>query len=217
MPFQRLIALSAALHVVVFGTALAFAHYGEDLWGRAPGVITVALVGDGGKASPSGQERSARATSVAAPAAPAMPDLRAAEVPAPSPEQGPVDTVGDAVGRGAGEPSGSAGDRHGADAGSGSENPGGPAGILSSEQWRMLQSAIERAKSYPRLARERGIEGTVLVRFRVLPTGEVEEVNVARSSGAAILDEASVRTVRRAGPMPYVNGWIEVPMVYELK
>ncbi len=81
----------------------------------------------------------------------------------------------------------------------------------------MLQSAIEKAKSYPRLARERGIEGVVLVRFRVLPSGEVQEVNIAKSSGAAILDEASVRTVQRAAPMPYVSGWIEVPMVYELK
>ncbi len=81
----------------------------------------------------------------------------------------------------------------------------------------MLQSAIEKAKNYPRLARERGIEGVVLVKFRVLPSGDVEEVSVVRSSGASILDEASVRTVRRAAPMPYVNGWVEVPMVYELK
>jgi protein TonB len=80
-----------------------------------------------------------------------------------------------------------------------------------------LQSAIEKAKTYPRFARERGIEGTVLVRFRVLPSGAIETVNVVKSSGAQILDDASVRTVYRAAPMPFVDGWVEVPMVYELK
>jgi protein TonB len=80
-----------------------------------------------------------------------------------------------------------------------------------------LHSAIERAKTYPRFAREHGIEGTVLVRFKVLPTGDIETVRVIKSSGAQILDDASVRTVYRAAPMPYVNGWVEVPMVYELK
>jgi protein TonB len=80
-----------------------------------------------------------------------------------------------------------------------------------------LQRAIEKAKTYPRFARERGIEGTVLVRFKVLPSGDIEAVDVVRSSGAQILDEASVNTVYRAAPMPYVKGWVEVPMVYELK
>ena len=81
----------------------------------------------------------------------------------------------------------------------------------------MLQSAIEQSKTYPRLARERGIEGTVLVRFKVLPSGTVETVNVVRSSGASILDEASVTTVYRAAPLPFVSGWVEVPMSYVLK
>ncbi len=80
-----------------------------------------------------------------------------------------------------------------------------------------LQRAIEKAKTYPRFARERGIEGTVLVRFKVLPSGDIEAVDVVRSSGMQILDEASVKTVYRAAPMPYVKGWVEVPMVYELK
>jgi len=88
---------------------------------------------------------------------------------------------------------------------------------MTSEQWQRLHSALESAKTYPRLARERGIEGTVLVRFKVLPSGDIDGVNVVKSSGAAVLDEASVKTVYRAAPMPYVKGWVEVPMVYELK
>jgi protein TonB len=117
------------------------------------------------------------------------------------------------------EPSGTAVSE--GEAGGGASGPGEGAGTaaaaFASEQWLQLQSAIEKAKTYPRFARERGIEGTVLVRFKVLPTGDIETVNVVKSSGAQILDDASVRTVYRAAPMPFVNGWVEVPMVYELK
>jgi protein TonB len=88
---------------------------------------------------------------------------------------------------------------------------------MTSEQWQRLHAALEKAKTYPRFARERGIEGSVLVRFKVLPSGDVETVNIVRSSGVEILDEASVRTVYRAAPMPYVSGWVEVPMSYVLK
>ena len=35
--------------------------------------------------------------------------------------------------------------------------------------------------------------------------------------GAKVLDDASVRTVLKAAPVPFVEGWVEVPMVYELK
>jgi len=72
-------------------------------------------------------------------------------------------------------------------------------------------------KTYPRVARERGVEGVVLVRFKVLPTGEIEKVDIIKSSGSDILDTATVRTVYRAAPMPYVHGWVEVPMSYVLK
>ncbi len=90
-------------------------------------------------------------------------------------------------------------------------------GLASAEQWAVIVSSIERVKSYPRIARERGIEGVVHLRFRVRPEGEVDRVEIVRSSGYEILDTASVRTVYRAAPMPYVRGWIEVPIAYVLK
>jgi protein TonB len=93
----------------------------------------------------------------------------------------------------------------------------GQTGEISLAQWQLVHSALEKAKTYPRVARERGIEGVVLVRFKVLPSGEIERVDIIKSSGSDILDEASIRTVYRAAPMPYVNGWVEVPMSYVLK
>ena len=81
----------------------------------------------------------------------------------------------------------------------------------------MISSAIERSKSYPRMARERGIQGVVRLRFTVRPQGYVDRVEIVKSSGSEVLDSASVRTVYRAGPMPYVSGWVEVPIAYVLK
>jgi len=57
----------------------------------------------------------------------------------------------------------------------------------------------------------------VRVRFKLKPTGDVDRVEIARSSGYEVLDAASVKTVYRASPMPYVNGWLEIPMTYVLK
>jgi TonB family protein len=219
IPFHRPLVASVAVHVLLFGTALAFAHYGEVLFGSSSRVITVDLVGDGGTASSTRPEpvRTARAASMAAPAAPALPDLKTPREEVATAKPGGAATVDDAIGKGSAGVSAPMGENAGLSAGVGPGRSSSGAGLLSEEQWRMLQSALEKAKNYPRLARERGIEGTVLVRFRVLRSGEVREVRVVKSSGAAILDEASVKTVNSAGPMPYVDGWIEVPMVYQLQ
>lgn len=88
---------------------------------------------------------------------------------------------------------------------------------ISAEQWALIEAAIERTKNYPRLARERGIQGVTLIRFKVKPSGDVESTEILKSSGSEILDAASIRTVYSAAPLPYVRGWIEVPMAYVLK
>lgn len=210
--FQRPLAVSLGIHVLICGTALVFAHYGETLFTGGPRVITVALVADSGR-SAAGPIRTARRAPITEPAVHALPD-KGAQQDAPTAAVPGEDIESGQESSGAADSSGSS---SGGDAGIGSGEPDGPEGAMSSEQWRLLQSALEKVKTYPRLARERGIEGTVLVRFKVLPSGTVETVNVVRSSGASILDEASVKTVYRAAPMPYVQGWVEVPMSYVLK
>jgi periplasmic protein TonB len=90
-------------------------------------------------------------------------------------------------------------------------------GVTSPEEWALLAAAIERTKNYPRLARERGIEGVVRLRFRLNSSGTVEKIEIVQSSGSEILDSASISAVYRAAPMPYVNGWVEIPMKYVLK
>jgi protein TonB len=53
-----------------------------------------------------------------------------------------------------------------------------------------------RPPRYPELARQRGWEGTALLRITIDKTGRVTKVEVARSSGYALLDAAAVNAVR---------------------
>ncbi|MGD0265152.1 MAG: energy transducer TonB [Candidatus Methylomirabilota bacterium] len=88
---------------------------------------------------------------------------------------------------------------------------GAGAGLLQS-----IRARIERAKIYPEAARREGVQGTVELRFRIAADGSVDAVEIVRSSGSGILDEASQETIRRAGPYPLVRGWIRLPLAYRL-
>jgi protein TonB len=63
---------------------------------------------------------------------------------------------------------------------------------------RGLEQAIDAAKHYPRIARERGWQGTVRVRLRFLPGGSLGQVEVVDSSGFPLLDEHAVQMARAA-------------------
>jgi len=75
---------------------------------------------------------------------------------------------------------------------------------------------------YPREARERHWEGTTLLRVEVLADGSVGKVEIAESTGYAILDESCVKTVRgwkfspgRSGDTP-VTSLVEIPITFHL-
>jgi TonB family protein len=214
IPLPRSLAVSLGIHVLIFGSAIAFAQYAGGLFRHEGAVISVSLVSGGGTGGalrrPGPERASLMPVNAIPPALPMSDTVSGTVVEAQTGETGQA--MSDNVG------SGPAAAGQGEGSGSNIANSADDlAGALSPEQWQQLHSALEQAKTYPRLARERGIEGTVLVRFKVLPSGTVETVNIVRSSGASILDEASVKTVYRAGPMPFVNGWVEVPMIYVLK
>jgi periplasmic protein TonB len=63
-----------------------------------------------------------------------------------------------------------------------------------------LIAQIERHKRFPIGAQ--GRTGVVQVAFSIDETGRLSSVRVAISSGSAILDEAAVDLIRRAGPYP---------------
>ena len=80
----------------------------------------------------------------------------------------------------------------------------------------IVRRYIERAKTYPLLARKRGIEGTVYVKFRINPDGQPVEIQIIRSSGSEILDKGALKIIKNAGPFPYVNDALEVPISFRL-
>jgi TonB family protein len=213
MTFQRALTFSLGMHFLIFGGALVFAQYGHKD-GLRSDMLMVALVGSGSVSQDHARENKASGgkRSKAHPVPLQNPeearmDVKSTahvttmsvknSVPGDHPRNGDADEPG-------GEPSiqrkvGEAGSRF---------------GILTPDQRQLIQAALERAKNYPRLAWERGIEGVVHVRFKILPSGDAEHVEILKSSGREVLDSATVRTVYRSGPLPYVKGWVEVPISY---
>jgi protein TonB len=75
---------------------------------------------------------------------------------------------------------------------------------------------------YPRLARERGQEGTVLLEVEVLASGRCGTVRVLASSGHDLLDEAARRAIggwvfrpARRWQQP-IAFWVEIPITFRL-
>lgn len=67
-----------------------------------------------------------------------------------------------------------------------------------------VYAKLRRSLRYPSEARRKRIRGEVHVRFTVSRSGNVGSVQVARSSGSPLLDNAALETVRRAAPFPAI-------------
>jgi TonB family protein len=215
MTFQRSLFISIGVHILLFGSALAFAQYGYIL-GRSD-TITVILVG-AGQASEKGLRKTK--ASLDSESEPSRKTVHMKEASSTNDSERPQfdsTTVNTSTGD----------NQRAATTGEGiaeqyfhnrksSGETGSPFGLITPDQWQIIQAALDRAKNYPRMARERGIEGVVHVRFKVLPSGNVENVEISKSSGSEILDVASIKTVYRSGPFPRVSGWVEVPISYSI-
>lgn len=69
---------------------------------------------------------------------------------------------------------------------------------------------------YPQTARNQNWQGTVLLRFTISATGQVEKVRVVRSSGYPILDQAAVEAVSQWRGVAAKRGGRPVASVEEL-
>jgi TonB family protein len=67
-----------------------------------------------------------------------------------------------------------------------------------------VREKIKATWTYPSAAGERGIEGEVVIEFRIAKDGHLESTGVRLSSGATILDDYSMRAVQTAAPFPPV-------------
>jgi periplasmic protein TonB len=86
-----------------------------------------------------------------------------------------------------------------------------------------VRARLDEAKQYPWMARLRGLEGTSLVRFRILAGGSVDRIGIIQPSTHRVLDEAAMETVQRAAPFPVFPDEarlerieLNVPVIFEL-
>ena len=74
-----------------------------------------------------------------------------------------------------------------------------------------LLTHIEGYKYYPRTARQRGIEGSIRVTFRLLPDGNIRDLTT--DGGPLILRSAAKGAVNKAVPLPACPPEVDCPMV----
>lgn len=63
--------------------------------------------------------------------------------------------------------------------------------------------------SYPRLAQQKGWQGTVELAVRIDSLGKLTRVRIVHSSGYGILDYAAVHSVRRVKTLPNAAQWLD--------
>ena len=77
--------------------------------------------------------------------------------------------------------------------------------------------------SYPRIAKEKGWEGTVILRVTVSPGGRADAIQIRKSSGYPVLDEAAVHAVKTWQFRPAYDGTIplrtrvDIPIHFDLR
>ena len=96
------------------------------------------------------------------------------------------------------------------------------AAIDRGERHREVAYKHNPAPPYPAPARRLGIEGTVQLRVLVGANGRATQVEVAQSSGAALLDEAAAQAVKEWAFIPALDDyapiahWVEIPVRFRL-
>jgi protein TonB len=71
-----------------------------------------------------------------------------------------------------------------------------------------IRAKINRAKSYPRIAQKRGMQGTVKVRFTILKNGRVGNIS---ASGPKVFHNSAKRAVKKAFPINTKNAPLSLP------
>lgn len=114
--------------------------------------------------------------------------------------------------------------------------PDGPTGEITDQvardnQAEKLETTLDRMPSYrynpkpqyPRAARRRGQEGKLLLLVEVLPGGRAGKIEIEKSSGYELLDNAAIDTVKKWRFVPAKRGatpvraWVKIPVEFNLR
>ncbi len=82
-----------------------------------------------------------------------------------------------------------------------------------------IRSKVSDSLRYPTMARRQGWQGQVQVRFNILLTGEIDNLQIFSSSGYSLLDRQALQAVKIAAPFPIppVRANITIPVTFVLK
>ena len=75
---------------------------------------------------------------------------------------------------------------------------------------------------YPKMAQKRNWQGKVLLSLRVSSSGKINNVQVNRSSGYSVLDQAAINSLMKVGNLPQISSWLpydidlNIPVIYQL-
>ncbi len=81
-----------------------------------------------------------------------------------------------------------------------------------------IMALLRKNLYYPRMARKRGIEGKVMVRFELLENGDIQNITIVEAR-RDILARAAVTTIERLEgkfPLPSETLVLNVPIMYQL-
>ena len=76
-----------------------------------------------------------------------------------------------------------------------------------------IRAKINRSKSYPRIARKRGMQGIIKIRFTILKNGRVGRISL---TGPKVFHNSAKRAVKKAFPISVKNAPLSLPTTVNL-
>jgi len=87
------------------------------------------------------------------------------------------------------------------------------------ENFAYIRDLIQKKAAYPKVAKQMGLEGKVIVSFIVNSNGHAKDIKIMNSSGVEILDHSSIEAVKDASPFPKppVEAQLIIPISYRFR
>lgn len=105
------------------------------------------------------------------------------------------------------------------------EREAAPVGAADSQAFGLyvadIRNQIIASLDYPGLAKESGSKSAVKVRLRILPSGQLRDILVLKSSGSGLLDASVIKAIKKIAPFSSFPGSlqrneiaVDIPIIY---
>lgn len=86
----------------------------------------------------------------------------------------------------------------------------------------VIYQELNQHFTYPKLAQKRNWQGKVLLSLQVSTNGKINNVQIHKSSGYSVLDQAAIDSLIKVGYLPQISSWLpydinlKLPVIYQL-